>query len=194
MYPAAVMHQLGDRPRAHRPHVIRLVAYRIQRGLHPFVYLSFAADPYSQLARPRSLRPAAHRRVQHVYPARRQFRLYPPDEVGRTCAEIEIHLALAQTLANPVLAKRDRLYLHRPPGSEVRTPTSDPLSDLARRVRPLRAHLQVRRSRLPPYIMNDKPMPAPYRVQRHRAAHSPKPNKSDVHRIIPLYSAHEIQA
>ena len=39
--------------------------------------------------------------------------VYAPDEIWRAGAEIEIHLALAEALAKPVLAERDRFHLDR---------------------------------------------------------------------------------
>ena len=116
--------------------------------------------------------------------ARREFGINAADEVGGACAEVEIHLALAEALGQSLVAERDRLHLDR--AGQGSQHYIGALRDLAGRVGPLRAHLQVRCGGLAPDVMDDEVVPAAYRIQRHRAAHCSKSDKSYVHGCLPL--------
>ena len=119
--------------------------------------------------------------------ARGEFGVYAADEVGGACAEVEIHLALAETVGKSVLAERDRLHLD---GAGQRSQHYiGALRDLAGRIGPLCAHLQVRSGGLAPDVMDDEIVSAAYGIQRHGAAHCSKSDKSYVHGVLPRFRA-----
>ena len=71
-------------------------------GLYSLIDFRIAADPDSQLARPRAFRTAADRRVQYVYPARGELGMNLAYQFRRASAEIEIDLARRQPLVKAV--------------------------------------------------------------------------------------------
>src|SRR5262249_56843429 len=62
----AVVDELGDRARADRPDVVRLIADRVEYGLQALEEVLVAADPEGEPARLGAARAAAHGRVEHV--------------------------------------------------------------------------------------------------------------------------------
>ena len=108
------MHQFSDRAGADQADIFNLVAHRVQAGPIGVKDRLVAADPDSELARGRALRPAAYWRVEHMGTALGELSVDPADQGWRVSRKIKIHRALTHPGDQTRLAvKRHPLDLWR---------------------------------------------------------------------------------
>ena len=175
----AVVDELGHRARADRPDVVGLVPHRLEQRPVPVEHRAVPAHPDRQPSRPRPDRPAAHRRVEYMRPARREQPMQPPHQRGRIGAEVEERAALAHAVDEPLRAESDLLDLGR-----ARQRGEHDLRRLrhrARRVLPDRARGQMRGGRRLPHVVHDELVPGGLEIRRHASAHGAETDESDLH-------------
>ena len=109
----AVMHQLGDRAAAHRPHIVGGVADGIQDGLVLVKDGAVAANPDGETPAGGAGGAAADGGVQHADAQGRNLVVYLPDEGGGAGAQVKVRLARRHTGHYAVLAQGHGCHFHR---------------------------------------------------------------------------------